>query len=1008
MKVAAPKFAHAASQPGGDAERLQDRHQRRPAVHGEDLVFWQGVNAALDEVLDAAEAERELLLERLHVQAPAIAAEVRRLLNRLDGSADTPDGRSAEGGSTTELREVLGASRQEAFERLLGDALGSRADPTAASDRHSGERCGPWRLRRRIGSGGMGEVWEAERADGMFAARVAIKFLHEGVDHRRFAVRFRQERAVLARLDHRNIARLLDAGQSDGVPWIVLEFVDGMPLLEAVAARFPDIDSRLGLIEQIADALAYAHRQLVVHRDVKPSNVLVTSDGRIKLLDFGVAGLLLDDTGADRSESATQLAGRGMTLEYAAPELIAGESAAVSVDVYSLAALTFHVLTGRQPHQPSRPTRVALEYAILHKEPPRASDAARQIARDGAINALAPAIDHRRLRGDLDAILATALRKDPGGRYGSVEAFLSDLRRWRERRPIAARRHDRRYRLRLWFQRNWLSASLGGLSLLLLVAGFGATWTQYRIASAEAGRAAKATRYLADLLQSADPDLNGGTPPDVIDLLDRAARDIRARFADDPATEYELTQLLATTYRSLGRDADALPMAQRAVELATSHFGVGSAQARESMRTLAEVQYWSGDFAGARVTFQAIPKPTIAPAGSNLIASFEVSRLRAEIECANFSFDTALAQFEALKTHAAITQLDAAGQRWARADLAGREAICHSRSGAWPQALALLQRHAADYADPPANQRRSALYHREHLLSAQSILGDTSGVEASARALMHEWQELAGPRSDRIDTLLTLVGQFHMLQGNADAALAAFGELESRARTKPPSEFSVAAAPILALIEAETLFNTKPADVVLTQLTALVDQLIVQGNRALPRFRQQLFRAAIVALTLGRTDLAEHWTELGRVLGQDRAPSSAIRELQVKSLLARAYGRHEEAARLFEARLASFEHRGERISLRRALLSLGHAYQLWLAGERSPERLTAALRAARAALPEGLPADHLYHLQSRWLEALFTAGEGAPAEHSARAALAKGYGRRVEDMPRVLNGLFLL
>ncbi len=973
--------------------------------------FWRRTNACLDRLLDASEPERTASLERLEREDPDLAREIHRLLARMHGAATLRPGRGiSTQGLTTELATLIGSERQGAFEQLLSHALHRDEPGPTPSARAAGDRCGPWRLTSLLGVGGMGEVWAAERADGLYTAQVAIKFLHASHDPERFEARFGQERALLARLDHPHIARLIDAGRAGNVPYLVIEHVDGRPLLDAVNETRCDLDARIALIEQVADALAYAHRQLVVHRDIKPSNVLVRQDGRVKLLDFGVAGWLDDgsDAAAPDAPSATRIAGRGLTLEYAAPELITGEASGVATDVYSLGALAYHVLTGRRPHLIHLRSRVALEHAILHTDPPRASEAARQTDLPKAPDTIAPPADHARLRGDLDAILATALRREPAERYASVEAFMADLRRWRERRPIAARRADRRYRVGLWMRRNWLPASFAALSIALLVGGFVATWLQYRVAQAEAARATKTTQYLTELLRSADPDLNGGSAPDVMDLLDRAARDTSTRFRDDPATEYELTQLLASTYRSLSRDADALPLARRAVALATAHFGPRSIQALQSARTLAEVQYWTGDFSGARKTLIDVFTPLFARLPRDSAAAFDLERLRSEIECAAFAVEGARDRFAELRQHPALATMPPDARRWALADLAGREALCLSRGGDWPRALAVLARHRQDYAAPPEAHRKTALYHREFLLTAQMLLGDATSAERTAQELINEWRSLAGERSDRIDTLLTILAQHYLLRGDAMRALATTYELQRRGVLKPASEFGAAAAPLLGRLEAEALFNATSEETILERLDALVQQLMAQGSRDLPRFRQHLFRAAIVALTYGRQDIAERYAELGRRHGRDRAPSSAIRELQLASLLARGRGQHGEALTLYDRRLASFDQRGEQVSIRRAMLLLSRAYQLWLAGERHPQQLEAALKAAEASAPQALPEDGLYRLQYEWLRALFTDGEDTRSERAARARLAERYGRRVEQLPRVLNGLYLL
>ncbi|MCS6997422.1 MAG: serine/threonine protein kinase [Casimicrobiaceae bacterium] len=976
----------------------------------DELGFWRRVNTWLDRLLEQSHEERRAALMELGHRDPTLASTLERMLAQTSHGAPArecgaPRSTSWPGGLST----VLGTERHSAFEALLRAALTDQQSSPCNRRRHAGERCGPWVLVEPLGSGGMGEVWSAERADGLYHQRVAIKFLHEDVASDRFVARFQQERTLLARLNHPNIARLLDAGQHGTTHYIVLEWVAGRPLLEAAKQRFRSLDERLRLIEQIGEALAYAHRQLVVHRDVKPSNVLVTDEGQVKLLDFGVAGWLDDAVAATESPSgpATRVAGRGLTLEYAAPELITGEASGVACDVYSLGAVAFHLLAGRRAHLLPKRSRAALEHAIVHTDPPRVSEAARHPPAVEVPDWIPPVAEIARLRGDLDAIIATALRRDPTDRYGSVELLLADLRRWRARRPIAARRDDLRYRLRLWLRRNAVVVGLATLCFMSLVGGLLATWMQFRIAREEAARAEKTTRYLAELLRSADPDLNGGSALGVADLLDRAARETSTRFADDPAIEFELTHLLATTYRSLSRDADALPLARRAVEIARTHFGPHSLQALHAGRTLAEIQYWNNDFAGARTTLHSVTPALRTLAAADSLAAFELERLEAEVECANFAFEQAHAAFARLSSAPALQRLDEVQRAWTLADLAGREAVCLTRSGNWVAALALLRQHAPAYASPPPAQRKTALYHREWLLTAQALLGDATGVDATARELIERWRELAGERSDRIDQLLHTLASFYMTQGRAAESLELWREMERRVQSKPGADALARLTPSLGRLEAEALFNVVPGEVILSRLAALVEQLLSEAERDSPRFRQHLYRAGLLALTYGQTNLAEQYLRMGRELGRDTAPSSAIRELQLESQLASARGQHRRAAELYARRIASLDERGERVSLRRASLELAYAYRLWLAGERSKSELKALLTRARESAPPQLPAEALFLAQHRWLSALFVDGEGAMAHQQAWRALAERYGRKPDELPRHLTGVFL-
>lgn len=349
----------------------------------------------------------------------------------------------------------------------------------------SGVRIGAYRLIREIGRGGMGAVWLAERDDGQFYQQVAIKLLHASSENEEVIRRFRHERQILASLDHPNIARLLDGGTTeDGRPYFVMEYIEGLPVDEYCRQHQLSVNDRLRLFRQVCAAVHYAHQNLVIHRDLKPSNIAVTEDGTPKLLDFGIAKLIQPDL----SRSYDTLSGvTPMTPAYASPEQVRGEKLTTASDVYSLGVVLYELLTGRSPYRLKAHGFGELMRAVIEQEPERPSTAITRA--DGAPPTNPITIEpteklRRRLSGDIDSIVLMALRKEPPSRYGSVEQFSEDLRRYLEGLPTTARRGTFGYRALKYIRRNKVPAAAAALILLSLLGGIGATLRQARIAKA--------------------------------------------------------------------------------------------------------------------------------------------------------------------------------------------------------------------------------------------------------------------------------------------------------------------------------------------------------------------------------------------------------------------------------------------------------------------------------------------------------------------------------------------
>ncbi|MBK8321682.1 MAG: serine/threonine protein kinase [Betaproteobacteria bacterium] len=489
---------------------------------GDLAARWKEVSRLLDEALDLPAAERAAWLANL----PPEHAESRPHLERLLRQHDTG----------TDLS--------------LADALpGYRSDEADEPDRQAGDELGPWRLVREIGRGGMGAVWLAERAAGGAKMPVALKMLHPFASKGPQAERFRREREILASLNHPNIARLIDAGVTEeGVPWLALEYVEGGTLIDWCNSRGTGLEARLALYAQALKAVQYAHANLVIHRDLKPGNILVTPTGEVKLLDFGIAKLLDREERRTNETELTRLAGRAMTPHYASPEQIAGLPLTTASDVYSLGVVLFELLTGSRPYRLKRGSAAELEEAILAADTAMPSASVTDVF---ARRLATPSGRLRRtLRGDLDTIVMKALAKRPEDRYGSVEAFAQDLERYREGLPVLARRESAAYRLAKFVRRHRLAVAAAGAVTLALVGGLVAALWQAdlarqsaRVAEAEARKAKAVQGFLVDLFaRNSREQAQAAKARDttVRELLVQSADRLPAAFDDSPPLKLEL------------------------------------------------------------------------------------------------------------------------------------------------------------------------------------------------------------------------------------------------------------------------------------------------------------------------------------------------------------------------------------------------------------------------------------------------------------------------------------
>lgn len=531
--------------------------------HGSDTDPRVRLDAWFDEALALEGDARDALLRRAEAEDAALATELRALL--AWASAD-------------DAALPLPAAGPARWAALFDD------DDLARDDAPLPDRIGVWTPVARIGHGGMGTVYRVERdADG-FHQTGALKLLRPGSESEEFLRRFTEERRILATLTHPGIARLLDGGRSaDGRPYLVMEYVDGAPLDRDCDRRGLDIDARIAVFLQIADAVAHAHRNLVAHRDLKPGNILVGADGAPKLLDFGIAKALRTSA-VDSANSATEASStllRAFTPDYAAPEQVLGQATSTVTDVYQLGLLLYELLTGHRAQHAQDASPRAIEAAVCEHEPVRPSERIGDDDRErSAARATTPTALRRKLRGDLDNIVLKALRKAPERRYASVALMIEDLERWRRGQTVRARPETWTYRSGKFLRRNaWAVAAT--TTIFALILGYAITATlqadalarERDRAQAEAAKARQIAALTRRLFEGAGPSVAGESPLTARQLLDNGWPLIERELEGQPDVQAELLDVVAGAYRDLGEYERAEALADSGLRAAKRAIG---------------------------------------------------------------------------------------------------------------------------------------------------------------------------------------------------------------------------------------------------------------------------------------------------------------------------------------------------------------------------------------------------------------------------------------------------
>jgi eukaryotic-like serine/threonine-protein kinase len=535
---------------------------------------WQQVESVLDQILELNEPERTR-----YVNEQIDDAEIKKeVLSLLQAELDVPK------------------YIDEGVEKLLTNDPDMQEIAKSISSRHI--EIDRYKIVKEIGRGGMSLVYLARRTDGEFDQEVAIKLIQPfGRDREDRFQRLRAERQILAGLQHPNIARVFDGGVTpEGWPYMVMEVVNGIPIIQYCREKKLDVTTRLKLFQKVCDAVIYAHRNLVVHRDLKPGNILITDEGDVKLLDFGIAKLLVED---EHSENLTQFGSPLLTPEYAAPEQFLDRTITTSVDVYSLGVLLYELLAGIRPYDLSEKSLKEIEQLVCEQEPLRPSS----VASD-------PSIPSDKLKGDLDVICLKSLRKEPEKRYGSVQELQEDITRTFNNLPIAARSASSAYRIRKHIQRHRVGVAVTAL-FLLMIAGFvfaliyqqALTLQERDRAIVEAQKAEQITEFLVDLFENANPILSPDGDLTAIEILEVGLE--RAETLSDQAdVTAKILNTIGKAFHATGQINRAFSAFQKQVEILSEHYGDSHPEVGIALGELGWAMLMQGDFLGATEFFQ--------------------------------------------------------------------------------------------------------------------------------------------------------------------------------------------------------------------------------------------------------------------------------------------------------------------------------------------------------------------------------------------------------------------
>jgi tetratricopeptide (TPR) repeat protein len=875
-------------------------------------VTWQRVEAALDALLSLPAGEREAAALRISDGDAALATELHSLLAHV-------------------------ATADSLLDHPAADLLG--AAPRAIGGLPPGTRLGAWAVVETLGHGGMGQVYRGRRADGQFEQEVAIKVAR--ADSITAWQRFPLERQIVASLDHPGIARLVDGGIADGgEPYMVMELVTGQDIAKWCESHHADLAQRLDLFEAVCDAVAYAHRHLVIHRDIKPSNVMVTEEGRVKLLDFGIARLL-DAVGMATTAELM------LTPAYCAPEQLSGAPLSTATDVYALGLLLHEMLTGVSAQHVSDMPMAAAIHAVLHAQPRSPSQVAR--------NRTNAPVAARQLEGDLDAIVSKALRKEPDQRYPTVDALAADLARHRGHQPVQARRGNWAYIAGRALRRHRGVVAAAGIAVVSVMAGTGAVAWQARQARAEADRANATKDFLVQIFRASTPATAKGRDVTAKELLGLGSQRIESALREQPLAMAQLDDELGDIYNEMDDNAHALQHLERAVATFSSLGQLGSRDGLSALFHRGNVKMESGQLDEARADLERCLQLGEANYGSRHRFAVAAREKLAFLELQLGHYDRALqiAQ-EGLALPVGEDVAWDALRRLRLRSVMGQTLTTMER---YPEAEATFARLLADAPKVPAFSIADVMVARLQLARNYHYDGNEEEALRQTRALVPDMERVLGPHH-----LITRVGRQVMCQ-----ALTALGRYDEAIPVQlanlegaPGADGDVAAATEQGSL---AIAYRKAARFDEARAPAAQALKILEAANAEPRRRE------VVRRTLGEAELGLGHIEAGtrlieavrdngqRIKGYAQSSDEAV-TLESLAVAHRLAGDWDGAQALLEQACLVYRHsnRAESAAVRRC-----DVQQQWVQAMRAPDSQSALKSYVDAAgrYAALLPADHV-------------------------------------------------